>query len=109
MEVLEKYNVFAYASEIARIVRAASQEEQLDFMVSDLRTTWTEQKMSIKMCHGIPTVTDFSQLHTTVSASIVTLKELGQSRYRSSSSHVFTIPESTNFFHKIFFVFLKDY
>ena len=95
MEVLEKYNVFAYASEIARIVRAASQEEQLDFMVSDLRTTWTEQKMSIKMCHGIPTVTDFSQLHTTVSASIVTLKELGQSRYRSSSSHVFTIPEST--------------
>ena len=83
MEVLEKYNVFAYASEIARIVRAASQEEQLDFMVSDLRTTWTEQKMSIKMCHGIPTVTDFSQLHTTVSASIVTLKELGQSRYSS--------------------------
>ena len=57
LEVLEKYNVFAYASEIARIVRAASQEEQLDFMVSDLRTTWTEQKMSIKMCHGIPTVT----------------------------------------------------
>ena len=71
---MEKYNVFAYASEIARIVRAASQEEQLDFMIADLRTTWTEQKMSIKMCHGIATVTDFSQLHTTVSASIVTLK-----------------------------------
>lgn len=83
LEVLEKYNVFAYGNEIARIVRAASQEEQLDFMINDLKTTWTEQKMSIKVMHGMPTVFDFGHLHATVTSSIATLKELGQSRYSS--------------------------
>ena len=52
MELLEKYNVFSYGSDIARIVRAASQEEQLDFMISELKQTWTEEKLTIKLCHG---------------------------------------------------------
>ena len=81
MELLEKYNVFAYGSDIARIVRAASQEEQLDFMISELKQTWTEEKLTIEFCHGLPIVSDFPFLYQTVSSSNLTLKELGQSRY----------------------------
>ncbi len=35
------------------------------------------------MMHGIPTVSDFNMLYGTISSSLVTLKELGQSRYSS--------------------------
>lgn len=83
MEVLDKYNVFNYGTEIARIVKAAAQEEQLDKMVNDLKDTWTERRLSIKVCHGVPTVCDFNSLHSTISSSVATLKELGQSRYSS--------------------------
>ena len=50
-------------------------------MINDLRNTWTERKLAIKICHGIPTVSDFGSLYSTIQSSIVTLKELGQSRY----------------------------
>jgi hypothetical protein len=83
MEVLDKYNVFNFGREIGRIVKAATQEEQLDCMVNDLRNTWTERKLTIKVCHGISTVCDFNILHNTINSSIATLKELGQSRYSS--------------------------
>ena len=83
LEVLDKYNVFNYGTEIARIVKAAIQEEQLDSMINDLRKTWTERKLAIEVCHGIPTVSDFATLYSTIQSSIGTLKELGQSRYSS--------------------------
>ena len=83
LEVLDKYNVFNFGGEIARIVKAAIQEEQLDSMINDLRNTWTERKLAIKICHGVPTVSDFGSLYSTIQSSIVTLKELGQSRYSS--------------------------
>ena len=40
MEVLDKYNVFDFGTEIARIVKTATQEEQLDCMINDLKNTW---------------------------------------------------------------------
>ena len=50
-------------------------------MINDLKNTWTGRKLAIKICHGIPTVSDFHSLYSTIQSSIVTLKELGQSRY----------------------------
>ena len=34
----------------------------------------------IEYAHGVPTISDFGHLHSTVTSSIATLKELGQSR-----------------------------
>ena len=42
IEVLDKYSVFEYGHEIARIVKSAMLEEQLDCLISDLRATWTK-------------------------------------------------------------------
>ncbi len=104
LEILEKYNVFAYGKDISRIVRAASQEEQLDFMVNDLRITWTEQKVSIRMAHGMPFVSDFSHLHMTVTSSMVTLKELGQSRYSSQMKVKLARAKAERIFHWFIFI-----
>ena len=38
IEVLDKYSVFEYGHEIARIVKSAMLEEQLDCLISDLRS-----------------------------------------------------------------------
>lgn len=80
IEVLDKYRVFDYAAEIARIVRTAALEQQLDSLVDDLRRTWTERRLDIRSAHGFPTVVNFRGLFEIIDSSLATLKELGSSR-----------------------------
>ena len=61
IEVLDKYSVFEYGHEIARIVKSAMLEEQLDCLISDLRATWTKQRMEMEEVHGIFTKTQDSR------------------------------------------------
>jgi hypothetical protein len=40
LELLDKYNIFSHAPEISRIVKAATLEQQLECLVSELKQTW---------------------------------------------------------------------
>jgi len=40
LELLDKYNIFTHSAEISRIVKAATLEQQLDCLVSELKKTW---------------------------------------------------------------------
>ena len=55
IEVLDKYSVFEYGHEIARIVKSAMLEEQFDCLISDLRATWTKQRMELEEVHEMLT------------------------------------------------------
>lgn len=81
IEVLDKYSVFDFGPDIARIVRTAALEEQLDCLINELRATWTEQRLQIQEVHGMPIVSNFQGLYGTIESSITTLRELGMSRY----------------------------
>ena len=61
--MLDKYNVFNFGNEIARIVRTATLEEELDCLVKELEKTWTEQRLDTKIKHGIPAISDFNSLY----------------------------------------------
>ena len=56
-------------------------EEQLDELVSQLKRSWTEQRLVTELRHGVPTVQDFAPLYDTVTRSRLTLKQLGSSQY----------------------------
>ena len=81
IEVLDKYSVFDFGFDISRIVKAAMLEEQLDCLINELRSTWSDQKLDMVEMHGMPTIKDFNWLYVTIYSSVETLRELGMSRY----------------------------
>ncbi len=44
MGFLEQNGAFAYAPQVAKIVRSAEMEHQLDGLVEDLKRSWTESR-----------------------------------------------------------------
>ncbi len=84
MGFLEQNGVFAYSQQVARIVRSAEMEHQLDGLVEDLKKSWTENRLDMVERHGAPTVRDFTQLHETVERSLTTLRQLGSSQYSTA-------------------------
>ncbi len=84
MGFLEQNGAFAYAAQVARIVRSAEMEHQLDGLVEDLKRSWTENRLDMTPRHGISSVRDFTQLHETVDRSLTTLRQLGSSQYSTA-------------------------
>ena len=80
IEVLDKYSVFEYGHDISRIVKSAMLEEQLDCLISNIRRTWTKQRLEIVLVHGMPTAKDFKTLYSIIQSSVATIRELGMSR-----------------------------
>lgn len=78
---LEQNNVFSFADQVVRVIKAAEMEEQLDELIEGLKLSWTGQKLKMTPRHGVPTIMDFAQVNDIIVKSLTTLKQLGSSQF----------------------------